>query len=394
MPFQQGRLWLLSALVSAMSVAQAAPDEKAPGERGWYIGVLGGQASGEVTDDDMNRRMAREGYLVNAQVNDLDRTAYSVMAGFRWSPYVSLEAAYTDLGEVTTTLTGNAADVNDFLASADRVHPASADGVEFSFHGRYPVTERLDVFGRIGVLMADSRYEANASTGEQDNLAEDGQLHLAGLGADYALAQRWIVRASASRYYFDNEKVDLLGVGVLYVFPEKEKRTAKPVTPVVVAPAPLAPVVPVPAPKPAPSLAEQLQSQGLATQQTDRGITVTLTGVVFPTNSTVLSESGKASVDKVASLMREHPERTLVVEGHTDNQGREAGNQKLSERRAESVKQALIAASVAAERITARGYGQRYPVASNNDDTGRQQNRRVEFVFSGESGAAVPPRTQ
>lgn len=411
MPLIKGQRWALAALVSAISMAHAEdypPKNRAQmdnvperTERGWYLGVLGGQASGEVTDDHMNRRMAREGYAVDAQVNDLDRTAFSVMAGYRWSPYVSLEAAYTDLGEVTTTLRGNASDVNDFLTSADRVHPASADGIEFSFHGRYPLTERLDLFGRMGVMLADSRYEANATTGEQENLSEDGQLHLEGIGLDYEVTEHWIVRASGTRYHFEDEKIDFLGVGVLYFFPEKPKPKKKApveIAPVEIAPVatvPTIPVVPVPPPsKPTPTLAEQLQSQGLATQQTDRGIMATLTGVVFAINSADLSESGKASVDKVAALMRAHPERSVVVEGHTDTQGRAAANQRLSERRAESVKQALIAAGVAADRIVARGYGHRYPVASNNDEAGRQLNRRVEFLFSAESGAPVPERTQ
>jgi OmpA-OmpF porin, OOP family len=82
-------------------------------------------------------------------------------------------------------------------------------------------------------------------------------------------------------------------------------------------------------------------------------------------------------------FLREHPSTTAVVEGHTDSVGSEAYNLQLSQRRAQSVMTAIVNSGIAAERLTSRGYGESRPIASNDTEAGRQQNRRVTVVVSG-----------
>jgi len=137
------------------------------------------------------------------------------------------------------------------------------------------------------------------------------------------------------------------------------------------------------------SLAAQLAD--LQTQMTNRGMVITLGDVLFEVGNARLREPGVRAVDKLAIFMRDHPERTVAVEGFTDSTGSEAFNQELSERRAMTIRSALIAAGIAPERIAVRGYGKSYPVASNSDPTGRQLNRRVEVVVSDRDGR-IPPR--
>jgi outer membrane protein OmpA-like peptidoglycan-associated protein len=137
------------------------------------------------------------------------------------------------------------------------------------------------------------------------------------------------------------------------------------------------------------SLAVQLAD--LQTRLTNRGMVVTLGDVLFETGSARLREPGMRAVDRLATFMRDHPERTVAVEGFTDNLGSEVFNQELSERRAATIRDALITAGVAQDRISVRGYGKAYPIASNGDATGRQMNRRVEVVISDPDGR-IPPR--
>jgi outer membrane protein OmpA-like peptidoglycan-associated protein len=137
------------------------------------------------------------------------------------------------------------------------------------------------------------------------------------------------------------------------------------------------------------SLAAQLAD--LQTQMTNRGMVITLGDVLFEVGNARLREPGVRAVDRLAMFMRDHPERTVAVEGFTDNTGSESFNQELSERRAATIRSALVAAGVAPERISVRGYGKSYPVASNTDPTGRQLNRRVEVVISDRDGR-IPPR--
>lgn len=121
-------------------------------------------------------------------------------------------------------------------------------------------------------------------------------------------------------------------------------------------------------------------------QQTERGLVITIGDLLFDTNQAVLKPDGLSGVDKLAVFMKQHPQRRALVEGFTDSVGNEAANLGLSGRRADAVRQALLAQGLGEERVTARGYGEAHPVASNASSEGRQLNRRVEIVVSGENG--------
>ena len=129
----------------------------------------------------------------------------------------------------------------------------------------------------------------------------------------------------------------------------------------------------------------------LHAQKTERGMVVTIGDVLFATDRAELNANGMATVRKLAEIMMQNPDRTVMVEGFTDSTGSAAHNKDLSERRAASVAQALVSLGVPRERVGTRGYGEAFPVAPNNTASNRQLNRRVEIVLSNE-GATIPPR--
>jgi outer membrane protein OmpA-like peptidoglycan-associated protein len=92
----------------------------------------------------------------------------------------------------------------------------------------------------------------------------------------------------------------------------------------------------------------------------------------------------------VADFLRANAAYHLIIEGHTDSRGSDDFNLQLSDRRAQAVRGALQSRGVTGDRIVARGLGETYPIASNDDASGRQQNRRVEIVFSDARGAFPP----
>jgi outer membrane protein OmpA-like peptidoglycan-associated protein len=134
--------------------------------------------------------------------------------------------------------------------------------------------------------------------------------------------------------------------------------------------------------------ADQLASRlrELQAKETERGLVVTFSDVLFDVGRADLRPGALARVDQLAAVMREYPERNVLIEGFTDSTGSQATNQELSERRAMSVRQALVMRGVDPKRIVARGHASRYPVADNATADGRQQNRRVEAVLSDAKG--------
>jgi OmpA-OmpF porin, OOP family len=121
----------------------------------------------------------------------------------------------------------------------------------------------------------------------------------------------------------------------------------------------------------------------LQARQTERGLVVTLGDVLFDVGQATLRPGAVQQVNRLAMALVRHPDRRVNVEGHTDSVGSAEFNERLSQRRAETVRSALISAGVQPERITAIGLGESLPVASNDNTAGRQQNRRVEVIIQG-----------
>jgi len=103
-------------------------------------------------------------------------------------------------------------------------------------------------------------------------------------------------------------------------------------------------------------------------------------GIHFDTNKAEILPDSEATLNEIVKLMQQDTTLKVRVEGHTDNQGNPAANQNLSERRAEAVVAWLTAHSIAASRLTAKGFGQTKPIADNSVEEGRAKNRRVELV--------------
>ena len=131
-------------------------------------------------------------------------------------------------------------------------------------------------------------------------------------------------------------------------------------------------------------LAADLQRRidALQAKPTDRGLVVTLGDVLFDTGKAGLKAGATSNLNKLIAFLNQYPDRTVVIEGYTDNVGSEEYNQGLSERRADSVKAYLAGQGIGAIRLSALGRGESDPVAGNDSAAGRQQNRRVEVIIS------------
>ena len=131
-------------------------------------------------------------------------------------------------------------------------------------------------------------------------------------------------------------------------------------------------------------LSEQLNSI-LQTRDSARGLIVSMSDVLFDTGKYSLKPGAREKLAKVAGILLAYPGLDIAVGGYTDNVGGDAMNQTLSENRASSVRDYLVQEGVATNSVSSQGYGNTLPVASNDNPTGRQQNRRVELLVSGEA---------
>jgi outer membrane protein OmpA-like peptidoglycan-associated protein len=131
-------------------------------------------------------------------------------------------------------------------------------------------------------------------------------------------------------------------------------------------------------------LSEQLNSI-LQTRDSARGLIVSMSDVLFDTGKYSLKPGAREKLAKVAGILLAYPGLNIEVGGYTDNVGGDAMNQTLSENRAGSVRDYLVNQGVATNSVSAKGFGNTLPVATNDNSAGRQQNRRVELLVSGEA---------
>jgi len=124
-------------------------------------------------------------------------------------------------------------------------------------------------------------------------------------------------------------------------------------------------------------------NQVLQTTETARGLIVNMSDVLFDFNKYTLKSEAREKLAKVSGILLAYPDLKVQVEGYTDNIGSDEYNQKLSEQRADGVREYLVAQSVSDSNVTAKGFGMADPVADNTTNQGRAKNRRVELVVSG-----------
>lgn len=130
-------------------------------------------------------------------------------------------------------------------------------------------------------------------------------------------------------------------------------------------------------------LRERMQGTGIEVDRQGDDIVLNMpSSVTFGFDSSDITSQARSALDDVAEVLREYPETLVNIAGHTDSTGSADYNQRLSERRAEAVGNYLAQSGVQRQRLSMRGYGLTQPVASNDSESGRAQNRRVEITLS------------
>jgi uncharacterized repeat protein (TIGR01451 family) len=219
--FRAGRRRIVPAMAAMIllplaAVAQDHRTDDVDSRRGWLLGANALFVAGSVDATEMDARIARQGYRTQTELSGQQRLGAMVSAGYR-RHHLGLEAAYVDLGKMTTRVRGTNPITDDYLLAISRSHPQSGSGPQFSVLGYLPFGERFEVFGRAGAFYWRSNMSAEGRSRyrDVDHRAFDPAL---GLGLNYRMTDRWTAAGQWTAYRLAGERVSALSVGVTYAF--------------------------------------------------------------------------------------------------------------------------------------------------------------------------------
>jgi hypothetical protein len=183
----------------------------------WGISGHIGRAMGDTDNSDLNNQINSQGLNATASSSQHNRTAWQLLLSYRYTPAWSVELGYVDLGDVSTNLSGNTANIDAFLTSVSDIHSRTAYGWQLSASYHYPIDATANVVVRAGVLDWRSKYRLQTNTASH-TVSEDDVSGMYSLGIDKDLGQNKTLNVNYSRYDIDGETIPVLAVGLTYTF--------------------------------------------------------------------------------------------------------------------------------------------------------------------------------
>lgn len=315
-------------------------------EPGIYGGLNIGRASSKIDKTRITDELFTPGFTYTSRRADTKDVGFKLYGGYQFTPYLSLEAGYFNLGSYNLD--------SAILPSGLLLSDMSIRGINLDAVITMPIADKVSVFARAGLNKVEVDSDFYGSGSAAGGIYPNGKHHDTnnkfGVGMAYEINDAVSVRVEAERYQFEDVirrdgGVNLYSVGLVYNFAK-----AKPAPVAVLAPRPTpAPVVaPAPAPTPAPAPV----------------VTTLSADSFFAFDKDELLPAGKRELDTLAASLRGTQYDVITVVGHTDRLGRADYNLALSTRRAESVKAYLVQTGIPASKITARGVNGSNPVTN------------------------------
>jgi len=358
-----------SALLSAAVIAVLASSVAAAEETGPYVGANIGLSRAKIDNNKITNDLFSRGFTTTS-INDDDRDhGFKLFGGYQFNKYFALESGFFDLGKFGFTATT--------VPAGSLRGDIKLRGLNFDAVGFAPFSEKFAAFARVGVNYAEAKDTFSGSGAV--NVLESRRSKRAanykfGLGLQYDLTRSFGVRAEAERYRIDDASgnkgdVDLASIGLLYRFGGAPMHVAHAATP-------------APAPVPAPQVvAEPALIVVPVPAQTERYCSIL--HFQFEINQDDIEREEKEKLRVLGTFLAKYPKTSAIIEGYTDNVGTDEKNMELSQRRANSVVSYLVETfPIARSRLTAVGYGEKYPIGDNNTEEGKRMNRRIGAVVA------------
>lgn len=371
---KMGTLSLMSCAILACQFSCADEEWINPdwANSAWYIGAGAGKSRVNIDEARLVNSLTADGASSVAIATSERDTAYKFFVGKQLNKYFALEGGYFDLGKfsfnaVTTPL--------GLLNGEVRIRGLNADVL-----AQLPVTERVSIYGRLGMNYAKSnaRFTGTRLLALTDPNPSQRKLNAkAGLGLEFKLTEALALRTEVERYRVNDAvnnrgDVDFYSANIVYKLgkPARAPRAAYVAPAVVETPAP-APVVVEPPPPPPPKPVPVSEKVTFAAE------------ALFDFDKSVVKADGKAALDDLLNKLQGMNTEVMITVGYTDSVGSEAYNQKLSIRRAEAVKAYLVSKGIDISRVYTEGKGETQPIADNTTAEGRSKNRRVTVEVVG-----------
>lgn len=350
----------------------------------WYGGVNVGDSRARIDNARITSGLLGSGFTTTSIEDYNSDTGYKIFGGYRFNRNFSLEGGYFNLGKFG--FTANTVPVGTLKGDI------KLQGVNLDAVGTLPLTEKMSVFGRLGLHYTEAK-DSFRGTGlvavTNPNPSESAGNYKFGFGAQYDFTESLALRLEAERYRVNDAvgnqgDIDLVSLGIVYRFGRKEPKSL-PYVPMAEKPAPVAVVSEAPPAEVAPPMPLPPPVPAKVTMSADS---------VFDFDASAVKPEGRQALDKFVNDLNGVSFDVITVTGHTDRIGSKAYNMKLSTRRAEAVQNYLVQSSgIPADKIVATGVGASEPETRPGDCVGKkvtpelitclQPDRRVVVEVSG-----------
>jgi len=341
---------LTAAVASPLAFSQSDEDSAGgfnfraePGH--WYIGGNYGRTLESIDDGEIANTIIGGG-LTDIEDEDSNR-GYKFFVGYQFNHHVALEAGYADLGDFGVNV-ARAPEAGTLTGET------SYKGYNLDVVGTWPLTQRLSAFARVGAFhyQTEENFVGTESLAASLSRDDDDTGYKFGAGLEYSFTERLSARVEAERYRIedmlgDNGSVNLYSVGLVYRFGD---RAVAPIT----------------------------KKEDAIVAQQDY---CSKLDIQFEINRADIPRSESERLNAAGTFLKKYPDTKAVIEGHTDNVGNDQSNLQLSQRRADSVFQYLVGQQIDASRISTVARGETEPVATNDTDTGKRENRRINTTI-------------
>lgn len=339
----------------------------------FYGGASLGQSRARIDEDRIRSSLANAGLAMTSMTRDERDTGYKVFGGYQLNRNVAIEGGYFNLGKFGfTSTTTPAGTLNGQI---------KLQGLNLDLVGTLPLAGRLSAIGRIGAQYASARDTfsgGGAVTALNQNPSKRAANYKFGAGLQYEISPAFLVRAEAERYRINDAvgnhgDVDLFSVSLVIPF----GRTPREAPRALAAPAPVE-AAPAPASAPAPPVAIAAAPVAAVPLPPERRRVRFAADSLFAFDRADVKPEGRQALDQFSKELAGTRYDVITVEGHTDRLGTSAYNEKLSARRAESVKAYLVGpGGIDSTKVSATGKGESTPVTTPGDCKGDKQTARL-----------------